>query len=110
MSSLFGFSLEIGPKFAIAERSFPQRVNLMANIVRRSDASISVFVGSWAFPSTTPILTTSISYILAEYLIGLQAGHEPDFYATFGKRPAMRNDPLVLNRIMLLAPSIATGP
>ncbi|KIL60013.1 glycoside hydrolase family 79 protein [Amanita muscaria Koide BX008] len=83
------------------------------------DASISVFAGSWAFPSTTSILTTSISYILsyilAEYLIDLQAGNEPDFYATFGKRPAnytqfdyfgdigqlmnqMRNDPLPTSR------------
>ncbi|KAM6493001.1 hypothetical protein JOM56_011135 [Amanita muscaria] len=55
----------------------------------------------------------------------LQAGNEPDFYGTFGKRPAvefdyfgdigqlmnqMGNDPLVLNRTMLLAPSVATGP
>ncbi|KIL60021.1 glycoside hydrolase family 79 protein, partial [Amanita muscaria Koide BX008] len=65
--------------------------------------------------------------ILGENLIGLQAGNEPDFYGTFGKRPAnytqfdyfgdigqlvnqMGNDPLVLNRTMLLAPSVATGP
>ncbi|KAF8636113.1 hypothetical protein AX17_003816 [Amanita inopinata Kibby_2008] len=65
--------------------------------------------------------------VLGDYLIGLQAGNEPDFYAQFGKRlptysefdyfndvgnliTQLNNDQKVTNRTMLLAPSVASGP
>ncbi|KAG6810056.1 hypothetical protein H0H92_013528 [Tricholoma furcatifolium] len=64
--------------------------------------------------------------ILGDYLLGLQAGNEPDLYVRHGHRNAgygpydylgeiqnlvnaMNNDPNILNRNMLIAPNIATG-
>jgi len=65
--------------------------------------------------------------ILGDYLLGLQAGNEPDFYQQFGKRPApytpqsyfndvgtlvnqMNSDSSILNRSMLIGPSVSSGP
>ncbi|KAF8970658.1 glycoside hydrolase family 79 protein [Flammula alnicola] len=63
--------------------------------------------------------------ILGDYLIGLQAGNEPDLYAAHGHRPltygpfdyfgefgllitAMNNDPNIPTRNLLIGPSIST--
>lgn len=65
--------------------------------------------------------------ILGDNLLGLQAGNEPDFYQSFGRRAApygpsnysddvaslisaMDADSGILNKNMLIAPSVATGP
>ncbi|KAK2460443.1 hypothetical protein APHAL10511_007608 [Amanita phalloides] len=100
---------------------------MLGNISRFTN--IRWFLGI-PFNATNPfrldIVHTSQA-VLGDHLIGLQAGNEPDFYAEFGKRSAnytpadyfgevgalvsqMNNDPLVLNRTMLLAPSVSTGP
>ncbi|KAF8636118.1 hypothetical protein AX17_003821 [Amanita inopinata Kibby_2008] len=64
--------------------------------------------------------------ILGDYLIGLQAGNEPDLYARHHKRPpnysvhdyfkefkslvnAIANDDQILDKQMLIGPSLATG-
>ncbi|KAG5638702.1 hypothetical protein H0H81_010927 [Sphagnurus paluster] len=64
--------------------------------------------------------------ILGDYLIGLQAGNEPDLYVRHGHRnasygpydyfgefgsliTAMEADPLIPNRNLLIGPNIATG-
>lgn len=64
--------------------------------------------------------------ILGDYLIGLQAGNEPDLYARHGHRPstygpadyigefsdlvkAMSGDAHVVNRGLLIGPNLATG-
>ncbi|KAF8636081.1 hypothetical protein AX17_003787 [Amanita inopinata Kibby_2008] len=64
--------------------------------------------------------------ILGEYLIGLQAGNEPDLYARHNRRPssygpqdyfnefgqlinAMSGDQHIVNRNLLIGPSLATG-
>lgn len=36
--------------------------------------------------------------ILEEFLIGMQAGNEPDLYSTHGRRPAVSGVPLFLKR------------
>ncbi|PFH50110.1 glycoside hydrolase family 79 protein [Amanita thiersii Skay4041] len=81
------------------------------------------------FNSSAPFNLDIVDYgqeILGEYLIGLQAGNEPDFYGQFGKRQKgylpsdyfgevgqlinqLNNDPKVLNTSMLLGPSVASG-
>ncbi|KAF8949995.1 glycoside hydrolase family 79 protein [Flammula alnicola] len=64
--------------------------------------------------------------ILGDNLLALQAGNEPDFYQQFGRRvtyspqqyydeigqliTVMDANPLITNKNMLLAPSVATGP
>ncbi|KAF8624038.1 hypothetical protein AX15_006061 [Amanita polypyramis BW_CC] len=101
-------------------------IYMMANI--SSHTNVRWFLGI-PFNSSSPYqlaIAERGQAILGDYLIGLQAGNEPDFYAQFGKRPAnysvydyfgeigalvnqMNNDPLIFNRSMLLAPSVATG-
>lgn len=65
--------------------------------------------------------------ILGDYLLGLQAGNEPDYYESHGHRrqgysvydyfgefgtlvQAIQNNPNILKKNMLIGPSLATGP
>jgi len=104
----------------------PEVFYLMGNI--SSHVNVRWYMGI-PFNDTSNFRLGIVEYgqaILGDYLIGLQAGNEPDLYARHGHRPAtyspfdyfgefqlllnaMNADSNIHNRNMLIAPSIATG-